>query len=90
MAEQHPISLKQNIPGLKSQNRRHLHGPPEKGTAKSHGSSGNNTLSCSDKGVALASGGKGGAGLRLRGRQATGRFQERLQQRLLAVGERLP
>ena len=33
--------------------------------------------------------GGGATGLRLRGRQAKGRFQERLQQRLLAVGERL-
>ena len=32
---------------------------------------------------------RGAPGLRLRGRQAKGRFQERLQQRLLAVGERL-
>ena len=34
-------------------------------------------------------GGGGGGGLRLRGRGPGGRFQERLQQPLLAVGQRL-
>ena len=67
MVGQQSVSLKYH-PQPKSQKTRDLHQQSEKGTAKFHGSKscGNNTNCGSDKGVALARGGWGGADAKAR------------------------